>query len=621
MWNPWWGRHEAPGHATRVKRRDILLAGAAGTTSPWLALQASAAAPVKTLRVVQNIAEAGFDPPRVSDQTSVRINSHIFESPLTYDPLARPAVLVPLTAAGMPEVAADFRHFVFTLQPGILFADDPAFQSSNGQPRELVAADYVFSIKRYYDPATITEHLYLFENEKILGLTELRERALKSKTPFPYDTDVPGLRVLDRYRFEVRLAEPSPRFVHLLASPQCGAVAREVVQAYGSDLMAHPVGTGPFRLVAREWRRGSQIVLERNPRFRQQLFHTVGAGPEPHLQAAAARLAGTRSPRVDRVEMQIIEESQPRWLAFLRGEFDVLTVPSDFGQLAMPGGVVAPFLQRKGVQAERNLSPSLSHSFFNFDDPLVGGYTAEKVALRRAIAMAHDNHELVRSVIKDQAIVAQSVIPPECFGYAPNFKSELSSPSHARANALLDLHGYKRSQTSGNGWRTLPNGQPLLLRMAFPPDQRARALSELWFKHLSAVGLQVKFEFAKFGELIKRSLSGQLMIWSFIWAASSPDGDFFLGLTYGPNAGQSSDSRFKLPAFDALYERQRVLPDGPERLALMRQAQRLQLAYMPVIPHYHPIETELLQPGVQGPVRHPFNTDWYRWADIDSPVA
>jgi len=603
-----------------VKRRDVLLASAAGaasTTSPWLAVPARAATPTKTLRVVQHIAELGFDPPRVSDQTSLRINAHIFEAPLTYDPLARPSVLVPLTAERLPEASVDFRHFVVTLRPGTLFTEDPAFK---GQPRELVAADYVYSIKRYYDPATITEHLYMFENEKILGLSELRARALKDKTPFPYDAEVPGLRVLDRYRFEVRLAEPSPRFTALLAGGTCGAVAREVVEAYGSDLMAHPVGTGPFKLGS--WRRGSRIVLDKNPRFREQVFHTVGAGPDPVLQAAAQRLAGTRAPRVDRIEMQIVEESQPRWLAFLRGEFDVLTVPPDFGQLAMPGGQLAPFLARQQVQAERSLSPSLSHTFFNFDDPLVGGPTAygpEKVALRRAIALAYDNLEQVRSVIRDQGVPAQSTIPPHCYGYDPQFKSELTSPSHARARALLDLYGY--ADRNGDGWRELPDGQPLVLRMAFPPDRRARALSELWFKHLKAVGLRVQFEFASFGDLIKRSLSGQIMMWGFIWGASNPDGDFFLGLTYGPNAGQSSDSRFKLPAFDRLYERQRVLPDGPERLALMRQAQRLQLAYMPVIPHYHTIDTELMQPGVRGPVRHPFNYDWYRWADIDSAAA
>ena len=595
-------------------RRELLLAGAAAAgTGLWLPASARAqtlrTAPTKTLRVVQHFAETGFDPARVSDQTSLRINAHIFEAPLTYDPLARPVRLMPLTAARMPEVSADFKHFVVTLKPGILFADHPAFQ---GRPRELVAADYVYSIKRFYDPAVITEHLYMFENEKILGLSELRARALKDRTPFPYDVEVPGLRVLDRYRFEIRLAEPSPRFAQLLAADTCAAVAREVIEAHAGDTLSHPVGTGPFRLAS--WRRSSQIVLERNPRFREQVFSTAGAGDDPLLQRAAQRLTGARAPLVDRVEMQIIEESQPRWLAFLNGSLNVLTVPSDFGHLAMPGGQLAPFLARRGIQAERSLTASTSHSFFNFDDPLVGGYTPDKVALRRAMALAHDNYEQVRTVIRGSGMPAQGMVPPNCYGHDPTLKSELGTPSHARARALLDLHGY--ADRNGDGWRELPDGRPLLLRMAFPPDQRSRALSELWFKHLKAVGLRVQFEFAPFGELIRRSLAGQVMIWSFIWQAPNPDGDFYLGLTYGPNAGQSSDSRFKLPAYDALYERQRVLPDGPERLALMQQCQRLQLAYMPLIPHYHTIDTELLQPQVLGPIRHPFNRDWYRWVDV-----
>jgi ABC-type transport system substrate-binding protein len=322
-----------------LKRRELLqaaavaapaglagVAGMAGAVGP-----AAAAGPPKTLRVAFDFAETGFDPPRVGDQSSIRVIAHIFETLLTYDPLARPAVLVPQTAAALPEISADFKRFVFTLKPGILFADDPVFQ---GRPRELVAADYVYTYKRFYDPAIRTEHLYLLENEKILGLSELRAAALKNKTPFPYDVEVPGLRALDRYRLEFVLAAPSPRFAQVLAGWQFGAVAREVVEAYVQDPQAHPVGTGPFRLA--QWRRASRIVLERNPRFREQVFHTVGAAPE--LQPLAEQLAGVRAPRIDRVEIDIVEESQPRWLAFLNGEHDVLTVPRDLGALAMPGG-------------------------------------------------------------------------------------------------------------------------------------------------------------------------------------------------------------------------------------------------------------------------------------------
>ena len=592
-----------------MDRRSLLAgAGVWPLLGPARASTPAASAP-RTLRVAFSFAETGFDPPRVGDQSSIRVIAHIFEPPLTYDPLARPAVLVPLTAAGLPEVSADFRRFVVTLQRGILFADDPAF---GGQPRELVAADYVYTLKRYYDPAIRTEHLYTFENAKILGLSELRQRALAGKTPFPYDTEVPGLRALDRYRFEIVLADPAPRFVHVLAGWTLGAVAREVVQAHADDPMAHPVGTGPFMLAS--WRRASRIVLVRNPRFREQRFATVGAGDEPHLQAAALQLAGARAPLLDRVEIDIVEESQPRWLAFLRGEHDVLTLPPEFGELAMPGGRLAPFLARQGVQARRSLSAATTHTFFNFDDPLVGGYAPAKVALRRAIVLAFDNAEEVRLVLRGQAAPAHGMIPPHCWGHDPALRSEMGSPSVARAQALLDLYGY--TDRNADGWREQPDGRPLVLRLAFQPDRRSRAASELWLKRLKAVGLRVQFEFAPFGELIKRSLAGQLMMWGFTWSAGSPDGDFFLGLAYGPNADQSNDARFRLPAFDRLYERQRVLPDGPERLALLRQANKLMLAYVPYIAHSHPITTDLLHAHVQGPLRHPFGGDWWRWVAV-----
>ncbi len=605
-----------------MKRRAVLgsaLAAASAvtanaTTRPSAPPGAAAPSPPKTLRLAFNFAETGFDPPRVGDQASIRVVAHIFEPLLTYDPLARPVQLVPLTAASLPEAFDNFTRFVVTLQPGILFADDPAF---GGSPRELVAADYVYSFKRFYDPTVRTEHLYLLENLKILGLSELRQRAIKAKLPFDYDTPVPGLRVLDRHRFEVRLAQPAPRFNQTLARWMMGAVAREAVEAYADDPMAHPVGTGPFRLA--QWRRSAHIVLERNPRFREQRFSTVAELlPGSEAAALAQRLAGARAPLLDRVEIDIIDEAQPRWLAFLGGQHDVLTLPAEFGDLALPGGQVAPFLARLGVRAERVLSASISHTFINFEDPQVGGAAPARVALRRAIALAYDTVEENRLVRKGQSVLAHSMVPPGCTGYDPQLVSTSGLAQPARANALLDMHGY--TDRNRDGWREQPDGQPLLLRLSFPQDRRSRAISELWHKRLRAVGLRVEFEFATFGELIRKSLAGQVMMWGFNWSAGEPDGDFFLGLAYGPNAGQSNDARFNLPAFNQVYEAQARLPDGPERLALMAKATRLMLSYLPYIPHGHTLDTELFQPHVLGPYRQPFSGDWYRWVDL-APAA
>jgi len=604
-----------------VKRRHLIASGAAAS---WpLALPSAAAraggaeaSGTKIFRYALNTAEAGFDPPRVSDQSSIRVIAHIFEPPLTWDLLARPAKLVPLVAAALPEVSDNHRRFVFTLRPGIFFADDPAFE---GRPRELVAADFVYTIKRFYDPELRSEWLYQWENAKILGLSELRKRILEQKKPFPYDEEVAGLRALDRYRFEVRLAEPAPRFAANFTSfTLAGAVAREVIERYAADPQAHPVGTGPFRL--HEWRRASRIVLVRNPRFREQRFSADPPDTDPVAQAHAKRLAGARAPLVDRLEFDVVEESQPRWLAFLNGQHDAIETPVDLASLAVPGGRLAPYLARRGIQLERRMVPSITHTFFNFDDPLVGGYTPDKVALRRAVMLAFDSALEARLVYGGQAEAAQSMVPPGCYGAVePGEITEMSRSSPARAAALLDLYGYV--DRNRDGWREQPDGRPLVLRIAFLPDQRSRRSSELWLKRMTAVGLRTQFEVAPFAEQIRRTLAGQLMMWGYSWSAGSPDGDFFLGLAYGPNAEQSNDARFKLAAFDRLYERQRVLPDGPERLALMRQATRVMLAQVPYIAHLHRITNDLLHAHVRGPMRHPFKPDWFRWIDATAPAA
>lgn len=590
-----------------MKRRALLQAAPGAVV--WPAAAAEAREP-GTLRIAFNSAEAGFDPPRVSDQSSLRVLSHIYESPLTFDPLADPAVVVPQTCAALPEVSDGHRRFVFTLRPGILFADHPAF---GGRPRELTAADYVYSVKRYVDPAIASEHLYQFENAQILGLIELRRRAIQAKTPFPYDAPVEGLRVLDRYRFEVRLAEPAPRFLYLWTTPVfAGAVAREVVEAHGGSVMEHPVGTGPFRLA--QWRRGSRIVLERNPRWRGERFTGQPAPGDAHAQAIAQRLAGRELPLLKRIAIDIIEEGQPRWLAFAGGEHDVLFTPPDYGNLAVPGGRLAPFLAQRGVQLRQWAQAATQFSYFNIDDPLVGGLAPERVALRRALGIAFDSAAELRLVYQGQGVPAQQMTPPACYGHDPALRTELGSADLARANALLDTWGW--ADRDGDGWREDPEGRPAVLRFCFTPNLRSRRSAELWDRTLKALRLKMAVDIAPFADLIQRALAGRFMIWGYAWSAPNPDGDFWLQQAYGPNAGQANDARLRVPAIDRLVERQRVMADGPERLALMQQAARLWTVHASHIPHHHVVANDLSQPHVAVFRRHPFITDWGRYAEV-----
>ena len=590
---------------------SLLLDAAAAPVAP----PAAAAAPPKVLRYSIRVAETGFDPAQISDLYSRTVAAAIFDAPLQWEFLARPVRYRPNTLVALPEVSADFRTFTFRVRPGIYFADDPAFK---GQRRELVAADYVYSWKRLFDPRWKSPNLYSLEEANILGMNELRKEVLDARKPFDYDREVEGLRALDRYTVQVRVAEPLPRFLtNFVDSSVVGAVAREVVELYGDKMMEHPVGTGPFRLA--QWRRASKMVLERNPGYRDVYYNEEAPADDPKAQAAVAKLKGRKLPMIDRVEISVIEENQPRWLAFVNGQQDMVEeVPQDFADQVIPNNRLAPNLEKRGIQMVRYPRADVYLSYFNMEDPVVGGYTADKVALRRAVAMAIDSKKEIRLVRRGQAVIAQGPISPGVWGYSPAFKSEMSAFDPPRAKALLDLYGYV--DRDGDGWREQPDGGPLTLEYATQPDQQSRQLTEQWKRNMDGIGVRIVFKAAKWPENLKASTAGKLMMWGLGWSMGAPDGEGFLSLANGPSKTQSYKSRFDLPAFNQAFARQKVLPDGPERQAVMDEAQKLMIAYMPLKAHYHRVYTDVAHPWVIGFHRNVFLRESWRWIDIDTEM-
>jgi ABC-type transport system substrate-binding protein len=566
----------------------------------------------KILRVPFVGAETGFDPARISDLYSRTVTAHIFEALYGYDPLAMPVKVRPLTAAEMPEVSEDFRVWTVKVRPGIYFADDPAFK---GKPRELVAEDYVYTIKRFFDPAVKSPAYSGLSEEHIEGIEAPREKALAEKKPFDYDRPVAGLRALDRYTLQVRLTETRPRFLssNLCSSSTLGAVAREVVEFYGEEIMAHPVGTGPYRL--KDWKRSSRIVLERNPDFREMLYDAEPADDDAQGQAWLAKFRGRRLPFNDGVEIFILEEGQPRWLSFLNGEIDYVRVPAEYTTFAMPNGKLAPNLVKKKILARRYVNSDLTMSYFNMDDPVVGGYTPEKVALRRAIAMAYDVDREIRTIRRGSAIPAQGPIVPGTFGYDAQFRSENSQPDPARANALLDTYGYL--DRNGDGWRELPDGSPLEVHYYTQPSQLDRQLNECWQASLTAIGVKMKFITAQWPENMKAARAGKLQMWGLGSTAGTPDGQPGLEYFYGPSIGSANLAHFKNADFDAIYRRMSLLPDGPERKALFIEATKIALVFMPYKIQVHRIYIDLNHPWITGWRQGMFRDEQWQFVEVN----
>ncbi len=309
-----------------------------------------AADPGKTLRVTFQVAETGFDPTRTSDYYSGMVIEAIYDRLLTYDYLARPSKLVPLAAESLPQITDNGKTYTFRIKKGIYFTPDPAFK---GRKRELTAEDYAYSIKRFFDPRNRSPYAFLFEG-KIIGLDELGARARKTGR-FDYEAKVPGLEVPDRYTLRIHLKDIDYGLSHILAFDLSGAVAREVIEFYGEDTNAHPVGSGPYRL--KQYTRSSKIVLEANPGYREKIWD-FQPGDDPLDKEIAAQMKGKRLPAIGNVEISIMEETQSRWLAFEKGETDLEYQLWDVATTFMTAdGKLKPAFIKRGIKLNRTVDP------------------------------------------------------------------------------------------------------------------------------------------------------------------------------------------------------------------------------------------------------------------------
>ncbi|HMA31907.1 MAG TPA: ABC transporter substrate-binding protein [Casimicrobiaceae bacterium] len=580
----------------------------AGVFALLVAATAVAADPNKVLRIAFPAAETGFDPARVSDLYSSTVLEAIFDRLYTYDYLARPAKIVPQAADGMPEVSDGGTTYLIHLKHGIFFTPDPAF---GGKPRELTAQDYVYSFERFADPANRSPWAFLVQ-DRFEGLDRLAAEAKKTGK-FDYDATIPGIVALDRYTLRFKLKRPDFLLPYTLAHTAFGAVAREVVNEYPNDLQAHPVGTGPY--VLKEWHRAAKIVLEANPGFRKEIWD-FQPGDDAWDRQLVAEMKGKTIPQIGRVEISVIEESQSRWLAFRKKELDLLALPATFRAEALDStNHLKPAFVEDGVKLYRAIDPSVTYAFFNFRDPVVGGFSKEKIALRRAVIMGYDLPEEIRVVDKGQAVQAQMPIPYGVVGFDPAYRS-INQYDPVLANELLDYYGYKKG---ADGYRDLPDGKPLTLQMATGTTAADRERDELWLKSMNAIGIRMQFNQGQFPDQLKAAKACQLMMWDAAWTADYPDGDDFVQLLYGPNTGQSNNGCYESKAYDAMYEKSRLLPiDSPERQHLFLDMTRQMEVDGAWVLQTSPERNELIRPWVLGYKPHPILTANFVYLDLEA---
>ncbi|MEZ5540544.1 MAG: ABC transporter substrate-binding protein [Pseudomonadota bacterium] len=643
-----------PGQVGKIRLCRQVLAGVAGILcglllaacdgQPWNRPYPAAEAAANILFSSFQERPKHLDPAQSYSSNEVTFTGQIYEPPLQYHYLRRPYELIPLTATQVPAAhyldaehrplpddapaeAIAFSYYDIDIEPGIRYQPHPAFATdAGGAPlyhaldarqlegiytladfpqqgtRELVAADYVYQIKRLAHPALHSPILGLM-SDYIVGLGEYartleaaraRLTAAAGAAAWLDLSQYPlaGAEVLDHYRYRITLKGKYPQLLYWLAMPFFAPVPPEVdafyaqpgLQARNITLDWYPVGTGPYMLTVNNPNR--QMVMERNPNFHGERYPTAGAPGD----AAAGLLddAGKALPFIDRIVFSLEKEDIPYWSKFLQGYYDASGISSDSFDQAISigaGGDVSltPAMQAKGIRLNTAVSTSIFYTGFNMQDPVVGGDSERARKLRQAISIAIDFEEFI-SIFLNGRIPAHGMIPPGIFGHVGGAAGintlvyDITPQGPRRksieaARRLLAEAGYPDG-------RDINTGKPLVLNFdtaATGPD--AKAQLDWLVKQFAKLNLQLVIRGTDYNRFQDKMQKGTAQIFQWGWNADYPDPENFLFLLYGPNSkvGKNGENaaNYSNPEFDRLFDRVKNMDNTPERAELIARMQAI----------------------------------------------
>jgi ABC-type transport system substrate-binding protein len=548
----------------------------------------------KTLNLAVSAEIKGMDPIYANDAYSSNEVARVYEGLLEYHYLKRPYTLVPNLAESMPTVSADGLEYTFKVKPGVYFHDDAAFP--NGKGRELVAEDFVYSIKRLADPKLQSLGWWLLQG-KIAGLDEWRNKYAKADKS-NYADKIEGLVALDKYTLKFKLKKSFPQFLYALAMPFTYAVSREVVEKYGKEFLNHPIGTGPFILP--QFTQSNKIIYKKNPKFRDK-FYPKDASDEFNAPYYL-KDAGKKLPLVDEIIVHIIKEEQPRWLNFGKGKIDYISIPKDnFDAAVTPDRNLTQDLVKRGIELVKSVSLDVTYIAFNHDDPLF-----QNVDLRRAMSLAYDPVASNKLFYNNLAMVAHSLVPPGIAGHIKGYTNPYVGPNIEKAKELLKKAGYPNAV-----------GLPEIVYDT-SSSTVSRQMGEFFKKQMAKIGIKVKVQTNPWPQLQEKITKRKVQVYGIAWGADYPDAENFLQLLYGPNRSPGANgSGYDDPEFNRLFKVSSIMQDTPERTAIYEKMYRIAAENIPWIFGVHRQNFIIRHGYIKNYVPSDFNQGQVQYLNVD----
>ncbi len=593
----------------------FLIVGAACTNDPYPGADNNR----KILYSSFSEAPKSLDPAVAYNVSAHRITGNVYDTLIEFHYLKRPYVLIPGLATSVPkaERLADGRTaYTFKLRKGLLFQNDPSFalNGDNKRTREVVAGDVAFELMRLADPRIASPIVNKFAS--VAGFVAFGKRLSALRKADPAFAKLPahrqyaraggprGIQTPDRYTIRLVLEKPDPQIIYWFALPFTTPVPWEAVQYYdGRDgrpqFRDHPVGTGPYRLAL--YKKQYRMVLARNANW-YGLRHPEWKAPGatyPSQGEKGDRERGLLDPAyvgrplafIERIEFRRDKESIPRFNKFLQGYYDGAGVIKESFSQVIQNDALSPDMARRGIRLEKSVEASIFYVAFNLLDPVVGGADAGPAAtararkLRQAMSLAIDVPEYLRLFSNSRGVPAHSPIPPSIYGHENSYRNPYPKLDLPRARALLAEAGYAR----GIDPRT---GQPLKLGFdTGNTSAQARLRYQFFVNAWRRIGLDVEVRATTYNQFLQKQKDGAYQMTFAGWIADFPDPENFFFLFETSNgrkvSGGPNYANFSNPRYDALYQRMRTLPNGPERLSVTREMISILERERPWIELYH----------------------------------
>ena len=570
------------------------------TSAALVTAFAQAPADQKVLNFYRAGGFESLDPVRQFDSESHDIISMVYSTLLRYAYLERPYKLEPDLLERWPELSADKLTFTFKLKKGVRFHDDKCFPGGKG--RELTADDVLYSFRRFAD-ANLNPKSWFLMAGAVVGMDDFRAATAKAgPTGDTSKLPIAGLQKVDSHTLTIKLTKPNPLFLFALAAASSSVVPQEAVRTYGDQFAVHPVGTGPFTLANVE-RKGTLRLLK-NPNY-YGTYPTVGAPGD--AEKGLLKDAGKRLPFVDVVEMPLIEEAQPGMLKFLKGEIDWRALDrANFSKMVIKNGdgefkIADEFASKFSIYWAPGTD--LTYTALNLKDPLLGG----NKKLRQALAYLMDTQAEIDVLQNGRGRKLHSVVPIELVGSERDTGATTYPYDVAQAKRLLAEAGYPGGK-----------GLPALNVLYAASSVAARTAFDLNKAKFAAAGVQLKGVFGDFPTYLRSIETGNYQISNSAWQADYPDAENFYQLLYGKNGPPGPNhSGFANAAYDKAYEAARLMPNGPERIALFKTMNEIIKDEVPVIIGLNTLRFGITQKWLSNFKRNLFAPE-FMYLDIDA---